>query len=183
MNSPKDIARTRAWVKSNPERSRAIKKAYKLRHREKLLSKERAGAKRRRASLTEQRRQENREYAKQRYHNVLAKDVNKRLLINLRTRLYKAVKGIAKCDRTVHLLGCSIESFKLYLESLFQERMNWDNYGQWHIDHIMPCAIFDLSNPEHQKRCFHFSNMQPLWCQDNLSKNAFVPPVHQFKLL
>ena len=52
--------------------------------------------------------------------------------------------------------------------------MKWDNHGLygWHIDHIQPCNSFDLSNEEEQKKCFHYSNMQPLWAFDNLSKGA-----------
>ena len=48
--------------------------------------------------------------------------------------------------------------------------MTWDNHGQWHIDHIKPCAKFDLTDKDQQKACFHYTNLQPLWKEDNLSK-------------
>lgn len=52
--------------------------------------------------------------------------------------------------------------------------MSWDNYGYrgWHIDHIKPCASFDLTDPNQREQCFHFSNLQPMWAKDNLSKGA-----------
>lgn len=173
-NSDKDLARTKAWVKNNPERSRAIKKAYKIRHREKYLSSARAYSKRRRAQMTIEQREIKKSYDKN-YHRLLYKrSINHRLKVILRTRLYKAVNGIAKCDHTVKLLGCSIESFKIYIESKFEEGMSWENYGKWHIDHIIPCSLFDLNRPEHQKTCFHFSNLQPLYASENRHKSDKV---------
>ena len=54
--------------------------------------------------------------------------------------------------------------------------MTWQNYGDgWHIDHIHPCAAFDLTDPEQQKACFHWSNLQPLWAIDNFRKSSFLP--------
>lgn len=54
--------------------------------------------------------------------------------------------------------------------------MSWDNYGRggrkWQIDHIKPCAYFDLTKPEDQRKCFHYSNLQPLWQKDNLEKRS-----------
>jgi hypothetical protein len=54
--------------------------------------------------------------------------------------------------------------------------MSWENYGLygWHIDHILPCSSFDLLKPEEQRKCFHWSNMQPLWARDNLRKSAKI---------
>lgn len=71
------------------------------------------------------------------------------------------------------LLGCSVESFWLYLESQFESGMTRENYGTaWEVDHILPCALFDLSKPDHQARCFHFSNLQPLTPLANKEKGA-----------
>ena len=95
-----------------------------------------------------------------------------RLESNLRRRLSfaKAACGKSKSHGTKKLLGCSWQDLKIYLESKFQRGMTWDNYGEWHIDHIRPCASFDLTNPEEQSKCFHYTNLQPLWAKDNLSK-------------
>ena len=70
------------------------------------------------------------------------------------------------------LCGCSLEKLKQHLESQFTEGMTWDNKGDWHVDHIKPCASFDLTNPEEQKKCFHYTNLQPLWALDNMKKGA-----------
>ena len=103
------------------------------------------------------------------------KDINFRIVSNLRTRLTDALKKNIKSKRTLELLGCSVEFLKKHLESKFKDDMSWENHSfkGWHIDHILPCASFDLSNPEEQMKCFHWSNMQPLWARDNLKKNKY----------
>lgn len=95
---------------------------------------------------------------------------------NLRRRIHHVLKDNYKSDNTISLLGCSINEFKSYLELLFEDGMTWDNYGLygWHIDHIIPCYIFDLSDSEQQKECFHFSNMRPLWAKDNLTRSKSI---------
>lgn len=91
----------------------------------------------------------------------------------LRQRIRSAVIEGYQTDRALNLLGCSVEEFKAHLEGLWIENMSWDNYGLygWHIDHILPCSSFNLLEPEEQRKCFHWSNMQPLWARDNLRKS------------
>ena len=101
-------------------------------------------------------------------------DFNFRLLGNLRHRVYMALKGICKSERTMKLVGCSIEELKNYLKKQFTTGMSWNNYGKWHIDHIKPCVKFDLSKVSEQRRCFHYTNLQPLWAVDNLSKGKKI---------
>ena len=90
----------------------------------------------------------------------------------LRGRIYAALNKGIKSESTAKLLGCSIDSFKIYFESLFTEGMSWERYlsGEIHIDHKKPCKLFNLADYEEQQRCFNFLNLQPLWKQDNLIK-------------
>lgn len=96
---------------------------------------------------------------------------------NLRCRVYHALKkdGAYKADKTMKLVGCTPNFLKGYLEAKFTDEMSWDNYGVWHVDHILPCSSFDLTKEEEQKKCFHYKNLQPLWGADNLEKGAKDP--------
>lgn len=103
-------------------------------------------------------------------------DPEYRLKSVLRGRVYKALKGLTKVSGTIDLLGCDVGHLKSWLESRFLSGMSWENHsigeGKWHIDHIRPCASFDLTDPEQQKVCFHYTNLQPLWAVDNLKKGS-----------
>ena len=90
----------------------------------------------------------------------------------LRARLNLALKGKNKSASTMELLGCSIDKLWNHLESKFEPWMTRKNHGLWHIDHIKPCASFDLTCPVQQLACFHYTNLQPLSATDNLSKGA-----------
>lgn len=95
-----------------------------------------------------------------------------RLRRNLTNRIYIVLKNKAdKKGRTMELTGCSLEDLMKHLESQFKEGMLWENYGKWHVDHIIPCSSFDLLNEEEQKKCFHYTNLQPLWQIENLKKS------------
>lgn len=107
---------------------------------------------------------------KNRYHN----SVHFRLKENIVSRMNLALKGKIKSARTEKLLGCTIAELKIYLENKFKEGMSWDNRSEWHIDHIKPCASFDLSKEEEQKKCFNYTNLQPLWARENILKKDKV---------
>lgn len=96
----------------------------------------------------------------------------------LRRRIRDCFRGqkFWRSNSYKELLGCDFNVFKEYIESLFQEGMSWDTYGRfgWHIDHIIPCVSFDLTKIEEQKKCFHYTNLQPLWWWDNLAKGTKV---------
>jgi len=104
-----------------------------------------------------------------------ATDISYRIVKNIRSRIGFALKrNIKKSETTKSLLGCSVEYFKKYFQDRFTDNMTWDDFmnGDIHIDHIKPCKEFNLTIPEEQKKCFHYTNLQPLWWYDNLKKGA-----------
>ena len=121
---------------------------------------------------TEEYKVKKRKYDRER----LQTDPNFRLLHNLRTRLWHALKGNSKSAHTVELLGISIKECRQHIEAQFLEGMSWENYGAWHVDHIVPCASFDLTDPQQQRQCFHYSNLQPLTAPENNNKSDNITP-------
>ena len=111
------------------------------------------------------------EQKKQYRRTKLQNGIGFRLLDNCRRRVNLAIKNNSKSASTIELIGCTVEELKAHLEAQFTEGMSWDNYGQWHIDHIKPCAMFDFTDEAQQRECFHFTNLQPLWAEDNLRKS------------
>lgn len=97
-----------------------------------------------------------------------------RIRLNLSNRIIKALKKNVKSQKTMELLGIDIDSFKKYIESKFLPTMTWENYGkEWHIDHIRPCKSYDLTIPEQQKECFHYTNLQPLFKNNRVIDGVF----------
>ena len=117
-------------------------------------------------------REKTKDKRNQHLKNKKKNNINFKILTNLRSRISQAVKKLKKSNKTKNFIGISLDELRSYLESKFQKGMNWENYGHkgWHIDHIIPCAFFDLSDPEQQKKCFHYTNLQPLWWFENLKK-------------
>jgi len=118
-------------------------------------------------------RQDNNKIIVEREKNRRQTDINFRLLGNCRSRLNHAIKGNSKSLSIKELLGCTIEHLKQHLEKQFTGGMTWDNQGfcGWHIDHIIPCSSFNMESKEEQRQCFHYTNLQPLWAEDNLRKS------------
>ena len=130
----------------NSEKIKKRMKLYRIRSREKIAT-----------------------YVRTKFQN----DLRFRTLMNLRHRIYMALKGTVKSKRTIDLLGTSIDNLWNHLESTFKPGMTKNNYGKvWQVDHKIPCAAFDLTKPEEQVKCFHFTNLQALFVKENLRKGA-----------
>lgn len=129
------------WEKSNQVKK--YRKEYRLRNKSKLAL-----------------------YRRKKYHS----DINVKLACLLRTRIRKALKR--KSLKTLNILGCSVENLKVHIESQFQPGMTWENWSHdgWHIDHIIPLSRFDLSDKQELLKACHYTNLQPLWAEDNWKK-------------
>ena len=114
-----------------------------------------------------------REKRNARYHN----DILFRLSCSLRSRMSSALRKNTKAGSTVRDLGCTILELKQYLESKFHPGMTWENHSKygWHIDHIIPLSSFDLTDREQFLKACHYTNLQPLWAEENLRKHAKLP--------
>ena len=174
----------------NKERQREYGKKYYFKNREKIKEKRKEyheqyylNNKEIKIKLAKQWRLNNKEYAKQwrlnnkektrEYEkNKMKTDPIFKFIKYQRSRISYALKGKRKSKSTIKLLGCSAEECWKHLEQQFTLGMTRDNYGLWHIDHILPCAYFDLSDPKQQEKCFHYTNLQPLWAIDNIKKGA-----------
>ena len=91
---------------------------------------------------------------------------------NLSSRLSDLIKNRGIGQRTKELLGCDRDTFLQHIKSQFTEGMTWENYGLkgWHVDHVIPISSYDLTNEDEVKKACHYTNLQPLWWQDNLEK-------------
>lgn len=117
-------------------------------------------------------RKNNRERINKEVRKRLSANTQAKIAHNLRARFHDALKraNIGKTCSILKLMGCTTTEVKAHLENQFKDGMTWDNYGKWHIDHIVPVASYDLSDYQQQCTCFHYTNLQPLWSEDNLKK-------------
>jgi len=180
LNPGKIRAAGRAWREKNREKSRAYGRAWRAKNIEKIKASNREWAlnnpEKSRAS-TEAWRLHNRprvrDLGRAREAYRCLNDPAFKLKKRLRKRINEALRGAVKSRAAVELVGCSWPDLRAYLEKQFRPGMSWKNYGpEWHVDHIHPCCKFDLTIPEQQKRCFHFSNLQPLFKLENLRKGG-----------
>jgi hypothetical protein len=108
---------------------------------------------------------------KRAYHKLISTPsglLKKRVM----SRIGSAMKAqVVNNTGSFSLVGCSDKFLRFHIESKFQSGMSWDNYGEWHVDHIRPCASFDLSDREQMKQCFNWKNLQPLWATENIKKS------------
>ena len=156
------------WATANPERAAALIAGYRATDRYTDTRKQWEQANQ--DKLREQNAEKERNYRSQKTNRALGSA--------LRCRMRAVLRGTSASAGMVELLGCSVEQLRQHLYDQFLPGMTWENWGRegWHIDHILPCAHFDLNSEDEQQKCFHFTNLRPLWATDNLKKGASVYP-------
>lgn len=163
----------------NQQRSREYKREYQKKHSKSLTEKAAKYAK----ENPEQRKATAKRYYERNKSACLRRQVDwqsrklkscvqYKLRVAIRDRIKTACRFGLKAGSAIRDLGCSTQDLKTYLEAKFLPGMSWDNHGTWHIDHVQPLAKFDLTDPEQFKMACHYTNLQPLWAADNLSKGA-----------
>lgn len=163
-NSEKRIASQKEYILKNKVAIAAQTKKYRETHAETISQW------RKDVQKTPEYKTQRSSYLKEKYSN----DPQHRIRVTLRNRLNDAVKNSFKSGSAIRNLGCSIGEFKFYLEGRFKDGMSWSNMGKWHIDHELPLALFDLSDPEQLKRACHYTNLQPLWAKENIIKGKKI---------
>lgn len=150
----------KAFREKNKDRLKQESKERYLKNREEMILKVTEHAKKNRPKINAWRKER------------LKTDINFKIACNLRGRLNMAIRGKRKELKTMELLGCSIEEFKVYIASKFEPNMSWDNYGlyTWHIDHCIATDNYDLTDEEQLKECFHHSNMAPRWATTKIAR-------------
>ena len=113
---------------------------------------------------------ENPTYQKEWSAKKYATDIQHQLKMLIYAQMHQALKS--KKNTTLSYLGCDLDTFKKHLESQFDDKMTWENRGQygWHIDHIKPVNTFDLTKEDRILECWNYTNLRPLWWEDNLTR-------------
>lgn len=155
-------AQRAAWAQT-PEGQKSLQRSYKSfydNHRDRLVK-------------------ENAQRSVRRYKNDPV--YRMRQLVARRISLALSDKDVTKDETTFKLVGCSVDELVRHFENQFEHWMSWENMGEWHIDHVRPCASFDLSEREQQMTCFNWRNLQPLHGDENyLKKDAYSPTDETF---
>jgi len=174
QNKEKIAAKSREYRQQNKEKIAARMRKY--RRREDIKARMRKYRRREdiKARMRKYRRREDIKAKYRKYYRQRRLDPEFNLIDRLRRRMNHAVKAAGldkKCDSSSELLGISPQGLKEWLESQFTDGMTWENRSDWHIDHRVPCAAFDLSDEKNQRICFWYKNLQPMWAKDNMQKS------------
>lgn len=189
LNKEKDAANARVWRENNRDKTQAATRRYdasdhgkKTRSESQKLRREATNKYLRDTgwySSPEQKarkakwRDENREKVRK-YSRKANKPLLRKLKLRYLCRIYSALhsQGLRKTQRMIQLVGCTTAELREHIELQFRPGMSWSAYleGKIHIDHIRPCCSFDLADPIQLTEAFHYSNLRPLWANENLVK-------------
>lgn len=148
-NREKNLEYLRRWQKENEDYTRKKRKLYYKENKAALLAVSAA-------------------YRKKRY----AEDPHFRLVCNIRRRVGLAITKSMYSEDTQKWVGCDFPTLIEHLESKFTKGMKWNNYGKWEVDHIFPVSKANLKIKREIKKVLHYTNLQPLWAEDNRRKSA-----------
>lgn len=172
--------RAREWAKANPDKVKEQARRTYLANTERAKAKAKQWAqqnKERRRKISREsaarRRAENPSLFSERKRQLMGSPIN-RLTHNISELVRRALAGNKQSRRWETLVGYSVQDLRRHLERQFVGGMSWDNYGRWHVDHIVPVASFSFSDHDDDefRRCWAMSNLRPLWASENSSKNA-----------
>lgn len=161
-----NIKRIKEYAKNNKEKQVEYQKKWWIENREKHKE------------FQKNYRQNNKKYFNE-YHKKYQKDRKKtdtifKFKYNIRSLICGSFKRgtnqFRKDAKTETILGCTIEEFKKYIENKFTKGMSFENHGKWHLDHIKPIKL--ATTEEEVIALNHYTNFQPLWAIDNLSKGS-----------
>ena len=149
----------------NREFIRQQDKEYRKSHREGGAKRQEKYRKNNPDKIRKQRREQ--------YERNMANPTRK-LFLRTHTSICNSLAGRKHGKKWESLVGYDIVELKQHLEKMFVDGMSWDNYGQWHVDHIIPSSVFNFSSPDDLdfKRCWDLKNLRPMWGTDNIKKGA-----------
>jgi hypothetical protein len=159
-NRERSIVLAREYKKRNPDRIKAINDEYFSRPDVRIKSN----------AYCRNWHKSNREYVNKKNREYLSVPI-RMIRHSLRCRLGRLIKT-GKSSKTMAIIGCDLDLLRLHLEERFSPGMSWDNYGDWHVDHIIPLA--KASTQEEVERLSHYTNLQPLWAKDNIVKGCKI---------
>ena len=183
INNPEDYIKTiQKYLEKNPnmtskERLKIYRQDEKFREKEQIRRKEyyRNNIEKERIKSKEY-YYLNREISQKRTDELKKKKMKEdgfyRMKKNLRDRIRLYLINETKSKRTKDIVGLDKLEFKTYIQSKFSEGMTWENYGKWHLDHIIP--LCQAKDNNEALLLNHYTNLQPLWAEDNLRKNRKI---------
>jgi hypothetical protein len=178
-NSEKVKQSRKSYEKKNKEKIRENRKEYRIKNKEKLNELSRLYHEKNKDKVNEYKRlkrSENLEDYREKERLKYENNSHLKLIRNYRTRVKNYIKfnKFSLNTGTYEIVGLTSTELKIYLESKFIDGMSWDNYGLsgWHVDHIIPLS--SAKNDEELKTLCHYTNLQPLWWFDNLSKGCKI---------
>jgi hypothetical protein len=158
-----------ACVSDHAERNRRRCRRYRRANLEALRAYDRV------RGQSAERRQRTREWLRRSGYErkLYAEDAQHRLRKVVRARISYLLKKRCKSGVAVDTIGCTGDELAAYLEARFEPGMSWDNRGLhgWHVDHVRPLLVFDLTDPAQMREASHYTNLQPLWKRENERKH------------